>query len=95
MLIALGALALAAACFAVAAWPKRRERAVAAATLVFGLAYTVLSEWVNVTVRETWAYAEAMPRVPPIGTGLAPLLQWLVVPLLAFHLAHRWRRMEA
>jgi hypothetical protein len=25
-----------------------------------------------------------MPLVPPFGTGLAPLLQWLVVPGLAF-----------
>lgn len=31
----------------------------------------------------SWRYAPSMPIVPLIGTGLAPLLQWLVLPPLA------------
>ena len=30
----------------------------------------------------SWRYAPSMPIVPLIGTGLAPLLQWLVLPPL-------------
>ncbi len=61
----------------------------ACATVLLGLAYTLFSEWINVSVRGSWAYVPAMPLLPPLGTGLAPLLQWLVVPPLAFALARR------
>ena len=47
-----------------------------------GLAYTVFSEWLNVEWRASWAYSAAMPRLPPFGTGLSPILQWLLVPPL-------------
>jgi hypothetical protein len=43
----------------------------------------------NVDVRQTWAYTDLMPKVPPLGTGLAPLLQWLLLPSVALHLARR------
>ena len=65
-------------------WPTSGYVRVAAVTVVLGVAYTVFSEWLNVAVRETWAYAPGMSRVPPLGTGLSPLLQWIVVPLGAF-----------
>ncbi|HEX7613969.1 MAG TPA: hypothetical protein VF554_01705 [Thermoanaerobaculia bacterium] len=45
-----------------------------------GFAYTVWSEWFNTQVTLSWHYAESMPRV--FGIGLAPLAQWLVVPVL-------------
>ena len=48
--------------------------------LVLGVGYTIYSEWMNVNVRGNWAYAPAMPTLPGIGTGLFPLLQWIVVP---------------
>lgn len=66
------------------AWPSRGYVRVATATILLGIAYTVFSEWLNVAVRGSWAYAPTMPRVPPLGTGLSPLLQWIVVPLAAF-----------
>jgi hypothetical protein len=60
------------------------RKTVATATVV-GTAYTVFSEWLNVEIRGTWAYTESMPRVPPLGTGLTPLLQWpFITPLAAF-----------
>jgi hypothetical protein len=70
-------------------WPVHTYVRVAAVTLVLGVTYTVFSEWLNVTVRGSWAYASAMPRVPPLGTGLSPLLQWIAVPLGAFAWARR------
>lgn len=69
------------------AWPHARYRHVAGLTLVAGLAYTVLSEWINTEIRGSWAYSDLMPVLPVVGTGLTPLLQWLVVPLAAFYWA--------
>ena len=43
----------------------------------------IYSEWLNINVRGSWAYSDLMPVVPVIGTGLAPLLQWVIVPTLA------------
>ncbi len=67
--------------------------AVPTVAVLLGVAYTVFSEWLNISVRGSWAYAPAMPVLPPLGTGLTPLLQWVVIPPLALGLAGRWRRM--
>lgn len=70
-------------------WPKDRFVSVAVVTMALALTYTVFSEWWNVEVRQAWAYRDVMPRLPGIGTGLSPLLQWLVVPLLVFWIVAR------
>lgn len=90
----LGDLVIAAAAFAFArhaaggrGWPRANYTRVAAVAITIGLAYTVFSEWLNVGVRLSWTYSAIMPRVPPLGTGVTPLLQWLVVPALGFAVA--------
>jgi|CXWJ01.1.fsa_nt_gi hypothetical protein len=72
-------------------WPSSKAsfRNVMLATIVIGVAYTIYSEWLNVSVRGTWAYTTAMPLVPPLGTGLLPLLQWIAVPGVAFVIVRR------
>ncbi len=70
-------------------WPRDRSVSVAVVTIALALVYTVFSEWWNVEVRQAWAYRDIMPRLPGIGTGLSPLLQWLVVPLLVFWIVAR------
>jgi hypothetical protein len=72
-------------------WPNGRSTRVRAIllTTVFGLGYTIFSEWLNVVVRETWAYTQRMPTLPPLGTGLSPLLQWLLLPGVALELVAR------
>ena len=70
-------------------WPASGFRRVLAGTLASGVAYTVYSEWLNVEIRQAWAYTEAMPRLPWLGTGLAPLLQWVLVPPFALLAARR------
>lgn len=74
------------------AWPRsRREfQRIAIIVIVLGVAYTVYSEWLNVSVRGAWSYSSWMPRLPPFGTGLSPVMQWLVVPGIAF----AWLRHE-
>jgi hypothetical protein len=72
-----------------ACWPSSGSRPVWLLTLLLGAGYTVYSEWLNVNVRGSWAYSDLMPAVPIIGTGLAPLLQWFVVPTLVLWVAAR------
>ena len=72
-------------------WPEKRFARVGAIAIVLGLAYTIFSEWRNVYVSAAWSYADSMPVIPILGVkiGLSPLLQWLIVPLLAFHFVKR------
>ncbi len=81
--IAAGALALGLAFAATPGWPEVRFIPVLFVATACGVSYTVYSEHLNVSVRQAWAYAPAMPVLPGLGTGLAPLLQWLLVPPLA------------
>jgi hypothetical protein len=72
-------------------WPAdrwARGRVVILTTLA-GVSYTIFSEWLNVEIRQTWAYTDLMPRLPPLGTGLTPLLQWLLLPGMALTIATR------
>lgn len=72
--------------------PRRKDwqaRRIVMITISLSLAYTALSERINLAL-ENWAYAAVMPIVPWLEVGLAPLLQWFVVPLVAWHWAtHR------
>lgn len=87
VMIGTGALLASVMLFGRHGWPDLKHgRVLGAATLV-GLAYTVFSEWVNTQVTMSWQYADSMLRVPPLGTGLAPLLQWVVVLPLAYWFA--------
>jgi hypothetical protein len=84
LLIALGSLAVALLLAGSPAWPRRAFGLIAGLTIAFGLGYTGFSEWLNVSVRRSWAYSELMPVLPVAGgIGLSPLLQWVVVPTLA------------
>jgi hypothetical protein len=82
--LAIGAVTLALAIVVAGRnWPKENFASVSAFAVVLGVAYVILSEWLNVEIRGSWAYTPAMPRLPWIGTGLAPLAQWLIVPAAA------------
>lgn len=73
------------------AWPARRFGLVSTLAMVFGLAYTTFSEWLNIVIRQSWAYSELMPVLSVAGfdLGLSPLAQWIVLPLVAFVAARR------
>ena len=88
VLIALSAVMLALFLVGSPAWPAARSGQVTGLTLVFGLAYTFFSEWLNIEVREAWAYSDLMPVIPIIDAGLSPVLQWIVIPLTAFRYAN-------
>lgn len=83
VIIAIAVLMAALVGFGTARWPTERPVPVAAAVVGLGVAYVIYSEYLNTIVRQSWAYTSAMPVLPWIGTGIAPLAQWFVVPTLA------------
>jgi hypothetical protein len=54
-----------------------------------GIAITIVLEWLSTEVLDRWTYGEAMPVVPILGTGLLPLLQWLIIPPLVVWFVRR------
>lgn len=94
--VLIAALSLAAAVLLVgrARWSPENHARVATAALAFGLAYTVFSEWHNTVILKSWAYSPLMPTLPYLGTGLAPLAQWIFLPLIGFRLAYRWSMLQ-
>ena len=78
----------------IASW---RWMLIAAVTTVIGVAYTLASEWLNASVRQSWQYSAVMPTVEVSGVaiGLSPLLQWIALPPLAFYAARRMGRRTA
>ena len=76
-----------------AEWPLRRPVAGVAVAIAVAIAYTVWAEWRNVYVLGNWAYADSMPMIR--GIGVAPLLQWIVLPLVALLFLRRVSRRSA
>jgi hypothetical protein len=89
LLIATSSLVLALLLFADGEWPEEGYSQVMATAIVCGVGYTIFSEWLNTTIRGSWAYTGQMPVVPILGIGLSPLAQWIVIPLAASWWA-RW-----
>ena len=50
--------------------------------LAVGVGLTIGFEYYYTEIAKRFSYSELMPLVPPFGTGLSPLAQWVVVPLL-------------
>lgn len=57
--------------------------------LLPGLVMTIAFEALATGPLHRWAYAEAMPTLPWLGTGMAPLAQWLIVPLIVISIVRR------
>lgn len=73
-------------------WPGRRFLHVAGLTMLLGVGYTIFSEWLNIIIRQSWAYSDLMPIVTILGfkVGLSPVFQWIIVPSFAFWMAVRY-----
>lgn len=91
MLIGLSALVIALVVVGDRHWPARGFLLVAIVAIVLGIGYTIFSEWLNIVVRKSWAYSDFMPVMKFFGfaIGVAPLLQWIAIPLLAFKLVRQ------
>jgi hypothetical protein len=89
ILIALSVLVLALFVLGTPAWPGEGYVRVGIFAVILGLGYTIFSEWLNIEVREAWAYRDVMPVIPMIDAGLTPMLQWIVLPVLGLWWARR------
>jgi hypothetical protein len=90
ILIALSSLLLALLLVGQKKWPTNGARRVLIVTILFGFAYTAFSEWLNIQIREAWAYNDLMPVIPLLNMGLSPALQWIIVPLTAYWWANKY-----
>ncbi|MDP9369136.1 MAG: hypothetical protein M3Q03_12805 [Chloroflexota bacterium] len=73
------------------AWVRKPSvRQVLAFTLV-GLVVTVSAEWGATRWLRWWTYTDQMPTLPWLGTGLLPLLQWMILPPLVVWFVQRQR----
>jgi hypothetical protein len=70
-------------------WMFAPRKSDLAAFIGTGLIATIVFEALATEVLGRWTYTEAMPRLPIIGTGLLPLLQWLVIPPLVLWFVRR------
>ena len=50
--------------------------------ILVGIIITIIFEALATGVLNRWQYGEAMPTLPVLGTGLLPILQWLIIPPL-------------
>lgn len=95
LLIAMSTLLLALFLVGGQSWPSERAGRVLLLTVALGVSYTIFSEWLNIELREAWAYREMMPVIPVIDAGLSSILQWIVIPVVDYCWAtgaRPWRR---
>ena len=57
--------------------------------IAVGVVLTVAFEYYYTQVSLRWSYSELMLLVPPFGTGLSPVLQWIVIPPIVLWLTRR------
>lgn len=70
-------------------WVLQPTRLPVAIFVAVGIILTIGFEYYYTNISLRWTYSDLMPLVPPFGTGLSPLLQWLVIPALVIWLTRR------
>jgi Ni/Fe-hydrogenase subunit HybB-like protein len=72
-------------------WVRAPKPSQTASFVLIGLAVTIAIEIIATRADGilSWRYAPAMPVTPFLGVGLAPLLMWLIVPLLVLWFVSR------
>ncbi|WP_019531447.1 hypothetical protein [Dasania marina] len=51
--------------------------------IAIGLVITLILEYLATEVFDRWQYSEIMPQLWGLGTGITPIIQWLIVPLVS------------
>lgn len=57
--------------------------------LLPGIIMTIVFEAVATGAVHRWTYANSMPTLPGLGTGVAPLAQWLILPPVIIFIVRR------
>ncbi|MGQ9424318.1 hypothetical protein ACXYTJ_00030 [Gilvimarinus sp. F26214L] len=84
--IALAAYTLAALAARNWRWPAAASRLALAVYLFVGIAITIVFEHLATKTWGRWQYSDMMPVLPVLGTGVLPLVQWILVPLISLAL---------
>lgn len=50
--------------------------------ILVGIIITIIFEALATRILNRWQYGDVMPTLPFFGTGLFPVLQWLIIPPL-------------
>lgn len=64
-------------------WFLAPSRLAVGVFLGVGLLITAVAEYIFTGSLAHWEYSSLMPVLPVIGTGVVPLLQWVVTPLIS------------
>ncbi len=59
------------------------------AFVAVGVVITIILEALATGPLERWTYTSSMPTLPVLGTGILPLLQWILLPLLTIWFVRR------
>lgn len=89
VLILLSSYWLASIIFGNRRWLIEGELKPAVILVATGLLVTIVLEWLATGPLERWVYVDSMPIIPLVNVGLAPLLQWVLLPPLIMWLARR------
>jgi len=93
MVIALGAYSAVTLATRDRFWPRQLTAGRIGGYLAVGLIVTIALEWVATQVLDRWQYGAEMLVIPILGTGLLPILQWILIPLISMlGLRHLWIR---
>ena len=68
-------------------WIQEPSRRAVLGFVGVGVLITITFEWIATEILHRWAYAPSMPVL--LGTGLLPVLQWVVLPPLIVGLVRR------
>ena len=63
-------------------WAVRPARWATVAWFGVGIVITIVLEFYSTEISARWSYGASMPRLPLTGTGITPLLQWVVIPMI-------------
>lgn len=70
-------------------WVQRPSRRQIIIYTLVGVVITVVFEALATGPLGRWTYAESMPTIPFLGTGLVPLSMWLLMPPLTVWFVQR------
>lgn len=70
-------------------WIRQPNSWQIAGFIIFGVFITIGLEALATHVLGRWQYGDLMPTLPILGTGLLPLLQWILLPPLILWFVRR------
>ncbi len=71
------------------AWGKRFSSRRLVFLISFGFLWAVGIEYNAVVVKQVWSYAKTMPLLPGLNVGIVPVVQMMILPLVAIFLVRK------